>query len=162
MGMKKYFEDGYPYFLTTNTFKNNLIFINEKFCKILLVTIEYFKLILDYKIYGYCIMPDHFHILIHPYGQYNPSYIMNMIKGNFSRKHNKLVNSKGKTWQKSYYDILVRDEKSLLNFLEYMHYNPVKAGLVESPEEYPFSSFNHYAGGNPKIGLIEIDQYSLF
>lgn len=158
MGMRRYFEDGYAYFLTTKTYKNIHIFANQKYSKILLVTIEYYKLVLEYKIYGYCIMPDHVHLLIHPCGKYNPAYIMNMVKGSFSRKYNKMNNTQGKVWQKSYYDKMVQDEKAVLNFLEYMHYNPVKGGIVYSPEEYEFTSFNHYVGSNKK-DIIEIDTY---
>lgn len=158
--LKRYFENGYAYFLTTNTLNDNPIFFKEQYCRILLVTIEYFKLILDYKLYGYCIMPDHLHLLLHPYGRYDPAYIMQMIKGSFSNKYNKMKQSKGHVWQKRYYDEVVRNNKVALNILEYMHNNPVKAKIVQFPEDYEFSSCSHYFGSKKANMLIEIDCYS--
>jgi len=158
--MKRYFEKGYAYFLTTNTQNKNPIFREDRYCHILLVTIEYFKLILEYKLYGYCLMPDHVHLLLHPYGRYEPSYIMQMIKGSFSNKYNKIKNSTGHVWQKKYYDEVIRDDKMALNILSYMHNNPVKAGIVLSPDEYRFSSYGHYFGGKTEKALIEIDRYN--
>ena len=89
-------------------------------------------------------MPDHLHLIIHPLGIYNFSYIMKMIKGSFTRKLNKSSGKTGHIWQKGFYDECIRDGLHLLNVLEYMHNNPIKAGLVRAPEEYPFSSYNHY------------------
>ncbi|MDO9573312.1 MAG: transposase [Candidatus Omnitrophota bacterium] len=142
--IKRYYETSAAYFLTTNTENNIGVFSDPENCKILLVTLEYFKLVLDYRLYGFCIMPDHLHLVIHPLGIYNFSYIMKMIKGSFSRKFNKANGEIGKIWQKGFYDECIRDKLHLLRVLEYMHNNPLKAGLVTSPEEYIFSSYNHY------------------
>ena len=107
-------------------------------------------------------MPDHLHLVIHPVGIYNFSYIMKMIKGSFTRKINKANGKTGKIWQKGFYDEYIRDELHLLRVLEYMHNNPVKAGLVTTAEEYSFSSYNHYFQtayqANP---IIEIDKPEL-
>ena len=157
--IKRYYEENAAYFLTTVT-KNRLgIFKNPKNCKILLVTIEYFKLILDYKLYGFCIMPDHVHIILHPFGSYDFSYIMKMLKGSFARKINKISGREGKLWQKSFYDECITDSLKLIQKLEYIHNNPVKDNLVNSPEEYPYSSYNHYIQSTYKPNpIIEIDR----
>lgn len=157
--MKRYYETNAAYFLTTNTENNIAVFRDPRNCKILLVTLEYFKLVLDYRLYGFCIMPEHLHLVIHPFGIYNFSYIIKMIKGSFTRKLNKASDKTGKIWQKGFYDELIRDELHLLRVLEYVHNNPMKAGLVTAPEEYPFSSYNHYfqTGYQPNH-IIEIDK----
>jgi hypothetical protein len=69
---------------------------------------------------------------------------MKMIKGSFARKLNKATGQVSKVWQKGFYDEIIRDNLHLLRVLEYMHNNPLKTGLVTSPEEYLFSSYNHY------------------
>ena len=158
--MKRYFEDNHAYFLTTKTFKNIPIFNNEKHSKILLAGIEYFKLIFDYRVYGFCIMPDHVHLIIHPHGQYDPSYIMQMIKGNFARKYNKIYKTQGKVWQRRYYDKVVSEPVQIVNVLEYIHNNPVRANIVLSPEEYKFSSYNFYIGQKNGFNVIlEMDRF---
>jgi len=157
--IKRYYEINSAYFLTTNTENSIPVFSDSKNCKILLVTLEYFKLILDYRLYGFCIMPTHLHLAIHSFGVYNFSYIMKMIKGSFARKINKANGNIGKIWQKGFYDECIKDELHLLRVLEYMHNNPLKAGLVREPEEYPFSSYNHYFQTDYQPNqIIEIDK----
>jgi putative transposase len=50
-------------------------------------------------------------------------------------------------WQTRYYDFNVRTERKRIEKLRYIHRNPVKRGLVESPEQWPWSSFRQYALG---------------
>jgi len=157
--IKRFYEENAAYFITAVTKDRTRIFEDTRNCKILLVTIEYFKLILDYKLYGFCIMPEHLHLIIHPVGKNDFSYIMKMLKGSFARKFNKINNKEGKIWQKGFYDECVLDSYGLIKKIEYMHNNPVKANLVSSPEEYPYSSYNHYFTTNYKPNLIvEIDR----
>jgi len=157
--IRRYLEPGYPYFITTNTCRRQAIFFDEKICKILLVTLEYFKLVLDYKIYAYCLMPDHLHIILQPIGAYNLSYIMRMIKGNFSRKYNKLVFRSGKVWQERFFDEGIRDNTRLIKKIEYIHNNPVRAKIVVTPDEYKFSSYGHYFNTGHRNNIFpEIDQ----
>jgi len=160
--IKRYYEENVAYFLTTVTKDRVMIFKEPKNCKILLVTIEYFKLILDYRLYGFCIMPEHLHLIIHPFGEYDFSYIMKMLKGSFARKLNKINGKEGKIWQKGFYDECIANSYELLKKLEYMHNNPVKANLVSSPEEYLYSSYNHYfkTSYTPNT-IIEIDKPDL-
>jgi len=156
--IKRYYIENAAYFLTTVTKDRIEIFKDIKYCKILLVTIEYLKLILDYRLYGFCIMPEHVHLIIHPFGKYNFSYIMMMLKGSFARKINKMNGDKGDIWQKTFYDECIMNSRQLINKLEYIHNNPVEARLVTSPEEYPYSSYNHYIKTDyPLNPIIEID-----
>ena len=160
--IKRYYVDNAAYFLTTVTEGRIKIFLDPLHCKILLVTIEYYKLILDYKLYGFCIMQDHLHMVIQPVGRYTFSYIMQMIKGTFSRKLNKLHNWKENVWQKGFYDECICDTVELVKKLEYMHNNPVKANYVTSAEEYPYSSYNPYFKTDFTLNsIIEIDKLVL-
>jgi hypothetical protein len=83
---------------------------------------------------------------------------MKMIKGSFARKVNKLNDKAGSIWQSRFYDEIVHSEPQLLKQLEYMHQNPVVANIVQSAEEYAFSSFNQYFGlVNPDSQILEVD-----
>ncbi|MBN1794261.1 MAG: transposase [Candidatus Omnitrophica bacterium] len=142
--IKRYCVKNAAYFLTTNTKGRIEIFREPKNCDLLLITIEYFKRVLDCKVYGFCVMPDHCHLAIHPFGRYTFSYIMKMIKGSFARRLNKSRDTQGTIWQRKFYEVCILTNFDLINRLEYMHNNPVKAGLVKTPEQYPYSSYNHY------------------
>ena len=60
-------------------------------------------------------------------------------------------------WQRRYYDFNVHNEEKRVGKLRYMHRNPVKPGLVEKPEDWPWSSFRHYATGHS--GAVEIESH---
>ena len=152
--LKRYIEEEFAFFVTTITKGRSPLFVDSKLCRILLVTIEYYKTVFDFQVYGYCLMPDHLHILLKPGGKFNLSFIMKMIKGSFARKVNRLSNKEGSIWQAGFYDEAVRSEKQLFNQIEYMHQNPVRANLAAVPEEYPFSSFGQYHGLSYSEGFI--------
>ena len=157
-GMKRYFEEGFVYFVTTVTKERKEIFRDRKLCRILLITLEYLKTIFDYQIYGFCIMPDHLHLIIRPSKEFDLSFVMRMIKGGFARKINRIKKQKGSLWQARYYEEVVRDENQLWRQVEYIHQNPVTAGMVVSPSEYGFSSFGQYHGiSNSEGRVLEID-----
>lgn len=102
-----------------------------------------------YTLLAYCIMPNHFHLLIdtafqlsekavHP--EYKPlSKMMNYIKGGSAYAANQMLNRKGKFWQGESYDHLVRNEKEFHNIVRYIANNPVKAGLVKEWQEWQFT-----------------------
>lgn len=103
-------------------------------------------------------MPDHFHVLIVPRDGKHLAPIMRDIKSYVSFQINQKNHQKGVIWQSGYYDHIVRDEKDFKTKLNYMHKNPVKAGLVDDPGEYRYSSFrNYYFGEN---SVLEIDKFS--
>jgi len=144
--IRRYFEKNLVYFVTTATKDRHPILNDSKLCRILLVTIEYYKTIFDYSVLAYCLMPDHIHLILQPRGSFELSFIMKMIKGSFSRTVNKLNGKEGSLWQRRYYDEIIRNEDQLSKQIEYIHYNPIKAGLESHPGKFPHSSFTQYNG----------------
>jgi REP element-mobilizing transposase RayT len=102
-----------------------------------------------YNLLAYCIMLNHFHLLIDTdlqlsenavHSEYTPlSKIMNYIKGGSAFEANKILNRKGRFWQPESYDHLVRNEKEFYNIVRYIANNPVKARLVQNWYEWPFT-----------------------
>ena len=94
-----------------------------------------------YHLLAYCIMPNHVHVLFIPAKQYSgeiypPAHIAYSWKRWTSNQINRLLERKGSLWQQESYDHLVRDEEELLHTVNYIKLNPVKAGLVESWEQW--------------------------
>ena len=81
------------------------------------------------------------------------SVAIQVLKQQTSKKLNKC----GETqfWQRRYYDFNVWSERKTREKLGYMHRNPVRRGLVAEPEDWPWSSFRHYATGT--AGTVEIE-----
>ncbi len=85
-------------------------------------------------------MPDHVHLIVVPGLVADLGKVMQYVKGRFARRYNGRTGGVGKFWQDRYYESIIRDEASLMRRVQYVEANPVTAGLVREPEEYPFSS----------------------
>ncbi len=93
-----------------------------------------------YALHAYVIMPDHVHVLMKPLAGWNLSQIVQGIKGFTARLINESLGRRGAAWQPENFDHLVRNEHDWQTKFDYIHENPVRAGLVERPEDYSFSS----------------------
>lgn len=99
------------------------------------------------------ILPDHLHCLWSlPEGDADYPVRWAHIKAAFSRRipkeewrrPSKIVKRERGLWQRRYWEHLVRDDDDFRNHLDYIHFNPVKHGLVSSPADWPYSSFDRF------------------
>jgi len=153
--IRRYSEANIAYFVTSVSKNRKPIFTKEKSSNLLLLSIEYFKIVLDYKIFAYCILPEHLHFIIQPFGKHDLSYIMKMLKGNFARRLNKINGITGDVWQRGFYDEGIRNDSMLFQKIEYIHYNPIKHKLITDLSQYEYSSYQHYF--NSKKQILTID-----
>ena len=110
------------------------------------------------RVYAYVLMPEHVHLLINEPPRILLAQFLKAVKQIASRK---LRGRREKFWQERYYDSNVHGEKERADVIRYIHRNPVKRGLVTRPEEWPWSSFRHYATG--VAGMVEIEsQWTAF
>ena len=89
------------------------------------------------------VMPDHIHLILKPFvvesdTEYSLSKILQSIKGFSAREINKVRGTKGALWQDESFDRIIRDNDEYLEKWNYIRGNPVKVGLCQAPEEYPF------------------------
>jgi putative transposase len=108
------------------------------------------------KIYSFILMPNHIHLLLEPVEEEgNLSDFMKYV----SQRHSQFVNSHygrtGTLWEGRYKSSPVSTDRYLLACSRYIEMNPVRAGIVNTPEEYEFSSYR------TKIGLKEIEWLDL-
>lgn len=108
-------------------------------------------------VYGYCLMPDHMHLVVGP-GDDSPGKIVQVMKmaSNWWLQAFGLVDRS--PWARGYWDRAICSNAELLAALRYLHNNPVKAGLASSLEEYPFTSYAYYHEGKPP--LIWLSKFS--
>jgi len=102
------------------------------------------------KILGYCIMPDHYHLLIKIQSSENISSLISNIENSYSRFLNIKAKRKGPLWQSRFKSVIIRSNEQLLHVLRYIHLNPTTANLVVKPEDWPYSSYQHYIN-NPLL-----------
>ena len=104
------------------------------------------------RVYAYVLMPEHIHLLINEPPLILLAQFLKALKQVTSRK---LRGDRSQFWQDRYFDANIRGESARSEVIRYIHRNPVKRGLVASPEQYRWSSFNHYATGIR--GVVEIE-----
>jgi len=140
------------YFVTAGTFcKKHLLQSDrmaELFCEMLLGYRNDAKLLL----HAFVVMPNHIHSLLTVPEGLTLERVMQYVKGGFSYQASKLYGINGPIWQKSFVDRRVRDSDECSRFLDYIHQNPVKAGLVSTASEFMHSSLN------PRFKMDELPQ----
>ncbi len=174
-----YYEPGGIYFITKNTQNGRPYFADDATKLLLIDDFRFYREKLRYKLFLFVIMPTHFHWMIQPSEEdfetfkrdqieyqkkyhdapehYYLSKIMEDLERHCAFAINKRENSRGRAiWQEGFWDEPIRDQKAFESVADYIHNNPVKAGLVDSPDEYRFSSYsNWYLSDN---SLIELDK----
>jgi putative transposase len=88
---------------------------------------------------AFVVMPEHLHLLCQPLDK-DISLIMRHIKRNSSFNICRLLNIKAPIWVKRFHDEVMTTYDGVIETINYIHLNPVTRGLVERPEDYPFSS----------------------
>jgi putative transposase len=91
-----------------------------------------------FKIHDFVVMPDHVHLLITLSGRMTIEKAMQLIKGRFSYRLKKEHGYRGEVWQRGFWELRVEDQESFVRHREYIAQNPVRKGLVSTPEEFPF------------------------
>jgi REP-associated tyrosine transposase len=101
------------------------------------------------RLLAWCLMPDHIHIVLAPVGEGRSGPAPGMtplscVIGDWADASTHLVNrtlrAKGSLWQDGFHDHRLRRRERLSDLIAYVHYNPVKAGLVAAPEQWPWST----------------------
>jgi REP element-mobilizing transposase RayT len=96
-------------------------------------------------IHAYCLMSNHYHLLLETPGG-NLAQIMRHINGAYTNYFNAKRKRSGHLFQGRYKAILVEADDYATELSRYIHLNPVRVGMVSTPEEYRWSSFRSYIG----------------
>ncbi|PIQ85464.1 MAG: addiction module toxin RelE [Candidatus Omnitrophica bacterium CG11_big_fil_rev_8_21_14_0_20_45_26] len=108
-------------------------------------------------IYAYCIMPNHFHLLIQT-KQANLAVFMKRLIGTYTMRFNYRHERVGHLFQGRYKSIVIDKDTYLLELSRYIHLNPCKAKLVDNPVDYVWSSMRYFVRDEPPsfLGSLEI------
>lgn len=120
----------------------------------------------DFVVWGYVVMPEHFHLLVTERRSGKLSVAMQVLKQRVSRRYRRKRKNAAQLdiwadeprafWQRRYYDFNVYSQKKHIGRLRYMHRNPMTRGLAASPELWRWSSFRFYRYG--EIGPVKIGE----
>jgi putative transposase len=91
-----------------------------------------------FKLHDFVIMPDHVHLLLTVEDDMTIEKAMQLVKGRFSFRLGKEFGLKGEVWQRGFSEEQVIGDASFIKHRIYIANNPIKAGLVDAAEKYPF------------------------
>jgi putative transposase len=120
-----------------------IIFEDDEDKEMFLQTLKRFKEKSDYRIYGYCLMDNHIHMLLHEQKE-DISLIMRRIGASYVYWYNFKYKRCGHLFQDRYKSEAVDNDRYFLTVLRYIHNNPEKAGIVKDISKYKWSSYNDY------------------
>ena len=117
------------------------IFFNEEnytyFVRLLKRNLERYAI----RISAYCLMPNHFHVLLNPSENDTISPFMKSLLGSYSQALNKQRERQGPLYQGRFQSILVDKEEYLIHLARYIHTNPVDAEIVKSTRDWQYSNY---------------------
>jgi putative transposase len=99
-----------------------------------------------FRLYGYCLMSNHIHLLVRP-AEGSISRIVQSLLVSHTQRYHRFHRSGGHVWQGRFKSPVIQDDEHLLAVLRYIEANPLRAGIVEHAGEYPWSSFAFHGQG---------------
>lgn len=125
------------------------VFLNES------DKLKYYTLLRELKdvnkvdIFHYCLMDNHVHIIIFPKPENTLSKFMKQVNLSYFCYYRKRYDYLGHLWQGRFRSNIIEIDSYLLQCGKYIELNPVRAGIVNDPGQYRFSSFSYYSRGKP-------------
>ncbi|MFA5271185.1 MAG: transposase [Candidatus Omnitrophota bacterium] len=136
------------YHITSRGDDRKKIFLSEYDFKKFLEYVKYAKNKFKFYLYGYCLMSNHYHLLIET-TQANLSRIMQYINTSYTIYYNVKRKRSGHLFQGRFKSILVEADSYFVELTRYIHLNPVRAKMVDNPAKYCWSSYNAYINNKP-------------
>ena len=179
-GLTRYHHTGQSHFVTFSCYHRRPLFTTDASRLVFEKALERVRRGFRLRVYGFVVMPEHIHLLVSEPGRNAPlkptsglngppfpsplkptsglngaptlADCLKSLKQGVARR---LIGDADHFWQKRYYDFNVRNHAQFVEKLHYVHWNPVRRGLCERPEDWGWSSFLHHATGG--VGRIEIE-----
>ncbi len=131
-----------PHHIVQRGHNRNAVFLADQDYRFYLENLREWKTELGIKLYAWCLMTNHIHIVAEPGADAAVlSQLMKRINGRQAAYVNKLEGRSGALWEGRYKASPIQRDEYLLRCCRYVELNPVRAGMVSSPAAYPWSSY---------------------
>jgi putative transposase len=173
-GLKRFYGSGDLHFITASCYQRRPLLASARRRDLFVKVLEQVRRRYQFVIVGYVVMPEHFHLLISEPEKATPSVVIQALKLGIVRRLFP-TSPKGREkwgtprlfndlppkhfWQRRFYDFNVWTAHKRVEKLKYMHRNPVRRGLVETPDQWDWSSFRAYACGEG--GQVVVNDWSV-
>jgi putative transposase len=126
------------FFVTTKTTMARRLLQSERNAMLLVDVLRSNVAAGKFQLHDFVIMPDHVHLLMTLPVDITVEKAMQFIKGGFSYRLKREFGFQGEVWQRGFSEIRVKDGLSFLQHRAYIVQNPIKAGLVDRAEQWPY------------------------
>jgi REP element-mobilizing transposase RayT len=141
-----------PYYISISTYGNYDIFNNNYACELLLNVLSYNKYALDYRVYGFVIMPDQLHIVFQPC-KVPIHQVVRKNTANFTRYYQKIWGISIPIWGLDYYESPIKDYTALKQVQDEIHLKPEQL-CSNTFREYYYSSYRVYNVGSEEFMIL--------
>lgn len=126
-----------PYFVTICV-RDDKPVLHDGLAEDIILCLKELRVTHGFKLYAYCVMPDHIHLLLSPGDSgLSLSKIIQEFKSITTRRY-RADGAKNLLWQMYFYDHVIRKEEDLGNVAKYILENPIRKGIVRDWQDYPF------------------------
>ncbi len=133
----------YPHHVVQRGHNKQVVFADTADFQHYLANLRELKTALAVKVYAFCLMTNHVHLLLDPGDEPTSlSKLMKALAARTTRYRNRLEGRSGTLWESRYRSSIVQHDTYLLACIRYIELNPVRAYMVEHPGNYPWSSFS--------------------
>ena len=131
------------------------VFISKDDFNFYLAQLKHYKRKYSFVLYGYCLMPNHIHLIGESINPQNLPKLMQCLQRSYTAYYNNKYNKVGHLWQGRFKAKVITKDQYLIDCITYIEQNPVRANLVNSPTRYEFSSYFERALGNNNFKLLD-------
>ncbi|MDR9418632.1 REP-associated tyrosine transposase [Gracilimonas sp.] len=175
MGRSRYkqHETWYPYSMSSSFVHGLPLFSKPEIASLLIEAIKFHQSKSELKVHAWCVMENHFHMIathsdfkscMQSIKSYTAKRTLDFLKSHnnqlylkqlaFSKKRGK-KESAYQVWQEGYHPKQINSGKMLRQKINYVHFNPVKRGYVDKPEDWRYSSARNYLWQD---GILDIER----
>ncbi len=147
-------DDWLSYHITTRTHGRAFYLARPDDKRVITDALDFYRRLGRFKVFAFVVMANHVHLIIQP----APGVSLGDIVRNFkawTSRHNSSKPPGEPLWERRYDDNRIKTAEELRAVIEYVHHNPVRAGIARSPREYAWSSVHNYSDQAGRI--VEID-----
>ena len=174
-GLERFYGSADLHFITASCYRRQPLLGSAWRRELFVQALEQVRQRYQFVLVAYVVMPEHFHLLISEPERANPSVVIQALKLGVARrivaaqKRRDRRNCRqpsllqdlpsSRVWQARFYDYNVWSGRKRTEKMRYIHRNPVRRGLVETPDQWRWSSFRAYAYG--ETGLVRVNDWSV-
>ena len=143
----RYFIPGIPQHVIARGNDRQAVFFRERDYRLYLRALRNAATDCGCQVHAYVLMTNHVHLLVTPEQKRSLPLMMQAMGRTYVQRLNARYHRSGTLWEGRYKASLVQTDEYLLACHRYIELNPVRAGMVDAPGRYPYSSYRHHALG---------------